>query len=78
MDSVVNELVNDFLTSAWFWVIVILGFASYVINIMRERKLAKESYKCPRCGGYLLEKNGKYGKFIGCSNFPKCRFTLRK
>lgn len=29
---------------------------------------------CPRCGGNLLHRNGKYGKFIGCSNYPKCRY----
>ena len=30
---------------------------------------------CPRCGGELVLRNGKHGKFYGCSNFPKCRFT---
>ena len=28
--------------------------------------------KCPRCGGELVERESKYGKFYGCSNFPKC------
>ncbi|MDU2585460.1 MAG: topoisomerase DNA-binding C4 zinc finger domain-containing protein [Anaerococcus prevotii] len=31
---------------------------------------------CPKCGGKLVEREGKYGKFIGCSNFPKCRFVV--
>ncbi len=30
---------------------------------------------CPKCGGELKEKNGKYGRFIGYSNYPKCRYT---
>ena len=30
---------------------------------------------CPKCGSNLIMKNGKYGLFIGCSNYPKCRFT---
>lgn len=30
---------------------------------------------CPKCGGILLERTGKYGPFIGCSNYPRCRFT---
>lgn len=30
---------------------------------------------CPRCGGNLSKRNGKYGEFWGCSNFPKCRYT---
>lgn len=31
---------------------------------------------CPRCGGKLVKKSGKYGEFYGCSNYPKCKFTL--
>ena len=31
---------------------------------------------CPQCGGTLVRRNGKYGKFYGCSNYPKCKFTL--
>jgi len=31
--------------------------------------------KCPQCGGALEERSGKYGKFLGCSNFPQCRYT---
>ena len=30
---------------------------------------------CPQCGNKLVEKEGKFGKFLGCSTFPKCRFT---
>ena len=32
---------------------------------------------CPKCGGKLIMRDGKYGKFIGCSNFPKCRYTQK-
>jgi len=50
-----------------------------------EEKAAKEaktvkayaSDVCPECGGRLQEKNGQYGKFIGCSQFPVCRYTRR-
>ena len=30
---------------------------------------------CPLCGGKLIMRNGKYGRFIGCSNYPKCKYT---
>ena len=30
---------------------------------------------CPKCSGTLVERKGKNGRFIGCSNYPKCRFT---
>ncbi len=31
--------------------------------------------KCPKCGSPLIVKTGRYGKFIACSNYPKCKFT---
>ena len=30
--------------------------------------------KCPECESDLIIRKGKYGKFIGCSNYPKCNF----
>ncbi len=30
---------------------------------------------CPECGGGLLIRHGRFGRFIGCSNFPACRYT---
>jgi DNA topoisomerase-1 len=30
---------------------------------------------CPQCGHPLIYKYGRYGKFVGCSNFPECRYT---
>ena len=29
---------------------------------------------CPRCGGDLVLRKGKYGEFYGCSNYPNCKF----
>ena len=34
------------------------------------------SNRCPKCGGELIKRKGKYGDFKGCSNYPKCRFVL--
>jgi len=30
---------------------------------------------CPKCGKPLVEKFGKFGKFIACSNYPECKYT---
>lgn len=30
---------------------------------------------CPYCQSRLVERAGRYGSFIGCSNYPKCKFT---
>jgi DNA topoisomerase-1 len=31
--------------------------------------------ECPDCGNELIKRSGRYGDFIGCKGFPKCRFT---
>ncbi len=31
--------------------------------------------ECPKCGGELLRRRGRYGEFIACGNFPKCKYT---
>jgi DNA topoisomerase-1 len=31
--------------------------------------------KCPDCGKDLIKRKGRYGEFIGCSGFPRCRHT---
>lgn len=30
--------------------------------------------ECPKCSSNLIYRFGKYGKFIGCSGYPKCKF----
>ncbi len=30
--------------------------------------------KCPKCDSRLAERTGKYGAFLACSNYPKCRY----
>lgn len=34
-----------------------------------------EKEACPRCGGVLVKRNGRYGAFYGCANYPGCRYT---
>ncbi len=39
-------------------------------------KLAKPlGRNCPKCGSELLLRSGRYGNFIACSGFPKCKYT---
>lgn len=35
----------------------------------------KAGRECPNCGGDLVLRTGRFGKFISCGNFPKCRYT---
>jgi DNA topoisomerase-1 len=34
-----------------------------------------EQQPCPECGGTLTVKSGRFGPFIACGNYPKCRHT---
>jgi DNA-directed RNA polymerase subunit RPC12/RpoP len=47
-----------------------------VRNNTYERIQKENSLICPRCGGKLIIRKGPYSTFYGCSNYPKCRYTL--
>lgn len=44
-------------------------------NTVKENNDKEKNMICPKCGAKLVERNGKYGNFIGCSNFPNCKYT---
>ena len=49
----------------------------HILKIKNKISAKQQMLKCgicPRCGHNLVVRNGKYGKFLGCSNFPKCHF----
>ncbi|WP_239363820.1 type I DNA topoisomerase [Snodgrassella communis] len=39
-----------------------------------EEPTIVEGRSCPKCQGQLVYKRGRYGKFIGCANYPKCKY----
>ncbi|MBU0577383.1 type I DNA topoisomerase [Patescibacteria group bacterium] len=43
----------------------------------KEEKLKKEykGEKCDKCGGQMVIKNGRFGEFLACENYPKCKNT---
>lgn len=42
-------------------------------NIVNKIPLVLEDVVCPKCGCPMIERQGKYGKFYGCSTYPKCK-----
>ncbi len=54
-------------------------FSKHLIKKTKEVKkedfMEKLDKKCPECGGDLLVKFGRFGKFIACSNYPNCKYT---
>jgi endonuclease YncB( thermonuclease family) len=53
----------------------------------RQKALSRDHYQtvpatalkpqCPKpgCDGHLVKRNGKFGTFLGCSNYPSCRYS---
>ncbi|MGM5485497.1 MAG: DNA topoisomerase, partial [Nanobdellota archaeon] len=41
----------------------------------KTEKPEKIDKKCPKCGSELKLRKSIYGQFIGCSNYPKCKYT---
>lgn len=52
---------------------VIITTQEHIHNI-KEKQHNLDLNICPRCGKQLVVRNSKYGKFLGCSNYPKCKF----
>lgn len=36
----------------------------------------KTDIKCDKCGGVMVIKTGRYGRFLGCSNYPECNNVM--
>lgn len=71
----------------YFAIVILITVAYEILVILKnkaknkiDKKIASIKTKggvCPKCGGELIMREGKYGTFIGCSNFPKCRYTQK-
>lgn len=46
-------------------------------KILQKRREIQPEILCPKCGLEMVKRNGKYGEFFGCSNFPRCRGTRK-
>ncbi|UFH59354.1 type I DNA topoisomerase [Sulfurovum mangrovi] len=65
------------------WQKVLKEFYTPFMQKVEEGKKSIKSLKvaiptgemCPKCGSELLLRKGRYGEFIACSNFPKCKYT---
>ncbi|MDD4624255.1 MAG: topoisomerase DNA-binding C4 zinc finger domain-containing protein [Bacilli bacterium] len=43
-----------------------------------EKNQKEVGENCPECGSPLVEKVGKYGKFVACSNYPTCKYIKKE
>ena len=45
---------------------------------MPKKEALKTGEVCPKCGHDLVIRKGKYGEFVACSNFPKCKYIKQE
>jgi DNA topoisomerase-1 len=79
-----EERLDEISTGKQDWIEVVRDFyepfsaqLEIASEAMPEMKVEPETIDrfCPECGNQLVIRHGRYGKFIGCSDFPTCRFT---
>lgn len=51
--------------------------SDYKYLMETNTELKRNIYKCPKCDGRLVPRSGQYGKFMGCSNYPDCKYTKK-
>jgi DNA topoisomerase-1 len=44
-------------------------------NIESQKSATPTGEMCPECSSELLLRKGRFGEFVACSNFPKCKYT---
>jgi DNA topoisomerase-1 len=81
----VEEELDEIETGARAWRPVLHAFYDPFIQSVaqaaeripkRERVVQYTGEKCPACeDGLLVYREGRFGRFIACSNFPKCKYT---
>lgn len=80
--EILNTCKNaTFITRSGCELIFNLGDESKENNIpfkkTSESNITDVTKKCPKCGGKLVERTGKYGKFTACGNYPKCKYIQK-
>ncbi|MET3032482.1 NERD domain-containing protein [Flavobacterium johnsoniae] len=53
------------------------------INSVKQRinfldKKTIQEIKCPKCGNKMIQRQGKFGIFLGCKSYPKCNYTQQE
>ncbi len=45
---------------------------------MEKLEAKKTGEVCPECGHDLVERKGRYGTFVACSNYPECKYVKKE
>ncbi len=78
-----EEELDEIASAKKDWQKVLRDFYEPFIELVEKGKKEIKSQKiaepigraCPECGSELVKRKGRFGEFIACSGFPKCKYT---
>lgn len=77
-NSDVKDIANQIQKSNMLGLDVKMEHVRNIRSIINEKQQAIQYGSCPKCTtGKLTERSGPYGRFKGCSNFPRCTFKSK-
>ena len=63
---------QDVIDAFWKSFKELLTNANFNAYVSPKKEPIKTEIKCDKCGHDMVIREGKFGKFLGCSNFPAC------
>jgi DNA topoisomerase-1 len=81
--ALLEDELDDIVASKIEWVTALKEFygpfskalAEAEVKMKKVKKEIKTDQICPKCGKPLVIRQGRYGDFMACSGYPKCKFT---
>ena len=73
-ENTVDGVLNDFYSTFSAELEKAKSSVKREVKIKNDDELSDVS--CERCGATMIYKEGRYGRFLACPNFPNCKFTL--
>lgn len=78
-----EDKLDDIIEKKENWVQVLHDFYDPFKEALAEAEVKMEKVKkevmteeiCPKCGSKIVIREGRYGNFMACSTYPKCKFT---
>lgn len=73
-----TQIDNVVFSEYGIFVIEVKNYQGWIVGKEHDEYCHKlENNVCPKCNSPLVQRRGKFGAFIGCSGYPKCRFIAK-
>ncbi|MBQ9791486.1 MAG: type I DNA topoisomerase [Clostridia bacterium] len=72
---------DEIASSGYDWIAVVSKFNDYLTRLLGKNNYVepeKTGIICEKCGSEMVKRVSKYGEFIACSNYPKCKNIINQ